>query len=75
MFKHDFNMWFKAAGIRAIKTAAESAIGVIGTTTVVTGVNWKVVLGTVVLSTLLSLLSSVRGLPELEVEGGDKYGE
>ncbi len=57
--------WFKAAGIRAIKTAAQTAIGVIGATSVFNEVNWHVVGGTVLLSTITSFLTSFAGLPEV----------
>ncbi|WP_110930971.1 holin [Paenibacillus bouchesdurhonensis] len=58
--------WIKAAGIRAIKTAAQTAIGVIGATTVFSDVEWYVVGGTVLLATITSLLMSLAGLPEVE---------
>lgn len=58
--------WFKAACIRAIKTAAQTAIGVIGATAVFNEVEWYVVGGTVLLATITSLLTSLAGLPEVE---------
>lgn len=61
--------WLKAAAIRAIKTAAQTAIGVIGATTVFTEVDWRIVGGTVLLATITSFLTSLAGLPEV---GGDK---
>lgn len=61
--------WFKAAAIRAIKTAAQTAIGVIGATTVFTDVDWRIVGGTVLLATITSFLTSLAGLPEV---GGDQ---
>ena len=64
--------WFKAAGIRALKTAAQMAIGVIGATTVFGAVDWNVVGGTVLLATITSLLTSLTGLPEVGSEGDDK---
>ena len=58
--------WFKAAGIRAIKTIAQSAIATIGTSAVISDVNWKIVISASILAGILSLLTSVAGLPELE---------
>jgi len=61
--------WGKAAAIRAIKTAAQTAIGAIGATTVFGEVDWRIVGGTVLLATITSFLTSLAGLPE--VGGGD----
>ena len=58
--------WIKAAGIRAIKTVAQTAVATIGTTAVMAEVNWVAVGSAAVLAGLLSLLTSVAGLPELE---------
>jgi hypothetical protein len=58
--------WLKAATIRAIKTAAQTAIGVIGASTVFTDVDWRIVGGTVLLATITSFLTSLAGLPEVE---------
>ena len=58
--------WIKAAGIRAIKTVAQSAIGVIGAATIMGDVNWPMVLSAAVLSGIVSLLTSVAGLPEVK---------
>ncbi|GIO42458.1 holin [Paenibacillus apis] len=60
--------WLKAAGVRALKTAAQTAIGVIGATTVFSEVNWTVVGGTVLLATVTSFLTSFAGLPEVSDE-------
>lgn len=57
--------WIKAAGIRAIKTVAQSAIGVIGAATVLGDVSWPMVFSAAVLSGIVSLLTSVAGLPEV----------
>jgi hypothetical protein len=58
--------WWIAAGTRAIKTAAQAAIAVVGVSTVIQDWNWVVVGGTVAASTTLSLLTSLAGLPEIE---------
>lgn len=63
--------WLKAAGIRAIKTIAQTAIATIGTSAVISEVNWKIVVSASILAGLLSLLTSVAGLPELEVKKGN----
>ena len=58
--------WWKAAGIRAVKTVAQAAVATIGTTAMVSEVNWLVVGSTALLSGVLSLLTSIAGLPEVE---------
>lgn len=58
--------WFKAAGIRAIKTVAETAIATIGTSAIISDVDWKIVISASLLSGLLSLLISIKGLPEIK---------
>lgn len=60
--------WWKAAGIRAIKTVAQTAIASIGTSAVMGDVNWLMVGSAALLAGILSLLTSLAGLPELEVE-------
>lgn len=59
-------IWLEAAGIRALKTLAQTAIATIGTTALLTDVNWYVVLSASALAGLLSILTSVAGLPEVE---------
>lgn len=58
--------WLKAAGIRAVKTIAQTAVATIGTSAVLTEVNWMMVFSASMLAGILSLLTSVAGLPELE---------
>lgn len=58
--------WWKAAGIRAIKTIAQTAIATIGTSAVMSEVNWTMVASAGLLAGILSLLTSIAGLPELK---------
>ena len=58
--------WWKAAGVRAIKTVAQTAIATIGTAAVMSQVNWIAVLSASCLAGILSLLTSLAGLPEVE---------
>jgi hypothetical protein len=58
--------WAKAAGIRAIKTMAQTAVAAIGTTAVMSGVDWVMVGSTAALAGIMSLLTSIAGLPELK---------
>ena len=67
----NFKKWFKAAGMRAIKTVAQTAIATIGSSAIISEVNWIVVLSASALAGLLSLLTSVAGLPELKNGEGD----
>lgn len=62
----NFKTWIKAAGIRALKTVAQTAIATIGTSAVISEVNWIMVVSASALAGLLSLLTSVAGLPELK---------
>ncbi len=57
--------WLKAATIRAVKTVAETAVATIGTSAMISEVDWKIVLSASLLSGILSLLMSVNGLPEV----------
>ena len=66
MNKSNFKQWIKAAGIRAIKTVAQTAIATIGTTALFTEVNWAVVASASVLAGILSIRTSIAGLPEVD---------
>ena len=61
-----FKSWIKCAGIRALKTVAQTAVATIGTTAVMSEVDWTVVLSASVLAGILSLLTSTAGLPEVK---------
>lgn len=58
--------WWKAAGIRAVKTICQTAVATIGSSAVLSAVDWKVVASASVLAGILSLLTSVAGLPEVD---------
>lgn len=62
----NWKQWFKAAGVRALKTIAQTAIATIGTTAVMSNVDWLVVGSASLLSGILSLLTSLAGLPEVK---------
>lgn len=64
--KNNFKQWIKAAVIRAIKTVAQSAIATIGTSAFMGDVNWVLVGSASLLAGILSLLTSVAGLPEVD---------
>lgn len=61
-----FKKWIKAAGVRAIKTVAQTAVGIIGASAAIGEVNWKVVLSASLLAGITSLLTSIAGLPEIK---------
>lgn len=71
----DWKAWIKFAGIRALKTVAQTAIATIGTTALLTEVNWIVVLSASALAGVLSLLTSIAGLPEEEMTINIDYTE
>lgn len=61
-------VWMKAAAVRAIKTVAQTAVATIGTAAALSSVDWKMVVSASVLAGVLSLLTSVAGLPEVKTE-------
>ncbi|MTK06514.1 MAG: hypothetical protein F8N38_05425 [Hungatella sp.] len=66
MNKNYLSKWAKAAGVRAAKTMAQTAIATIGTTAAMSEVNWVMVASTAGLAGVISLLTSIAGLPELK---------
>jgi len=66
--------WWKAAGIRAIKTVCQTAVALIPAGVMITEVSWTVVAGTAVLAGVCSLLTSIAGLPEVPPDDDDDAG-
>lgn len=66
--KANVKEWLKAAGVRAVKTVAQTAVATIGTSAVMGDVNWVMVGSASLLAGILSLLTSVAGLPELSTK-------
>lgn len=58
--------WFHAAGVRAVKTCAQTAVAVIGTGAVISAVDWKMVVSSALVAGVVSMLTSVAGLPEVQ---------
>ena len=71
MKNRNWKEWAKRAGIRAIKTVAQAAVAGIGTAAVMGGVDWKYVVSASVLAGVVSILTSVAGLPELSTTEGE----
>ncbi len=68
MNRKNITAWLKAAGIRAVKTVAQTAVATIGTSAVLDQVNWLMVCSAAALAGILSLLTSVAGIPEVQKE-------
>lgn len=64
----NWKMWAKAAGIRAAKTMAQTAVALLPASATISAVDWKVVVGTAALAGVASVLTSLAGLPEIEEE-------
>ena len=64
----DTKKWIKASAVRAVKTMAQTAVAIIGTCTVMGDVNWTMVASASALSGIISILTSVAGIPEVEGE-------
>lgn len=62
----NWKLWFKAAGVRAIKTVAQTAVATIGTSAVMGAVDWVMVGSASLLAGILSMLTSIAGLPEVQ---------
>lgn len=69
--KNNFKVWLKAAAVRALKTVAQTAAATIGTAAVLGDVNWLMVASASALAGILSLLTSVAGLPEVDAGDGE----
>lgn len=68
MSKLTDKQWWKAAGTRAIKTVAQAAVATIGASTLITDVNWAMVVSASLMAGVLSILTSIAGLPECQSE-------
>lgn len=74
MPKCNFKCWLKAAAVRAVKTIAQTAVATIGTTAVMSEVDWMMVASASLLAGVLSVLTSIAGLPEVKGEKADDAG-
>ena len=66
MKERNWKQWAQAAGVRAVKTMAQSAVAMLPEAATITAVDWKVVIGTAALAGVASVLTSIKGLPEVE---------
>lgn len=76
VFKDSVNTrkWMVNAGIRAVKTMAQTAVAVMGTSTVLSAIDWRMVLSSAIVAGIVSILTSVAGLPKLLVRESDSSG-
>ena len=73
--KANLKVWLKAAGIRAIKTVAQTAIAVIGTSALISEVSWTAVISASAVAGILSVLTSIAGLPEVTQAATEDYDD
>lgn len=64
----NLKLWIKCAGVRAVKTIAQTAVGVIGASALISEVNWATVVSAAALAGVVSMLTSIAGLPECKEE-------
>ena len=68
----NWKVWLKAAAVRAVKTVAQTAVAIIGTSIVIQSVDWMLVASASVLSGVVSMLTSIAGLQEVKEDAGDE---
>ena len=75
--KRNWKQWMKAAGVRAVKTVAQTAVATIGASAVISEVDWVMMVSASLLAGVVSMLTSIAGLPEVptETDKTDKEGE
>ena len=73
MFKYNRKLWFKAAAIRAVRSIAQTAIAAIGTSLALQNVDWRMVASTSLLAGIMSVLTSLVGLPEVKEVSDDEH--
>lgn len=73
MFKNNHKLWFKAAAIRAIRSIAQTAVAAIGTSLALQNVDWRMVASTSLLAGIMSVLTSLAGLPEVKEVSNDEH--
>lgn len=67
MVNRNWDLWIKKAGVRAIKTMAQTAIATIGSASLITQVDWLMIFSATLLAGILSILTSLAGLPEIDL--------